>query len=510
MTDVLLGQSYYLRFDPKLATRRSPIRRSARCSRPRAPATPATRSPSSTPCWRRLRASGRRRSTGERPRFAVLYEDSFNYLTKMCLRRMREAAFAMIAAARRAACTALVAGSDATDHAEALPGRGRRRGGARRGRGHAGRGCSTRSAGRGDGGLRGRRRARAAGAPTAASSRTPPRPFLKDLDALPFPAWDLVDVRPLPRGLARAARLLLDEPGDHARLPVPLQLVREADLRPALRRAQPRERGRRDGLARSARTRPTTSGSSTTSSACSPGWVERVRRRRRGAPARALPFKCLLAGRPAATTTAVARAARAPAAARSGSAPSRARSRSSTRWRRARASSRSARPRARLHAAGHRGRLLPAVRLPGRDARGHRARRCALVRECAPDDIGISVSYPLPGTPFYERVRGRARRQAELGRLRRPGDAVPRAVPDRVLPRAAPRRAPGVPPAAPARTPRAALRHAAAAPATTRPRCPSRRRALAPPRPPARTRAPAPLPPSLTRGAAPPCRATQG
>jgi len=28
-----------------------------------------------------------------------------------------------------------------------------------------------------------------------------------------------------------------------------------------------------------------------------------------------------------------------------------------------------------------------------------------MVRECAPDDIGISVSYPLPGTKFYERVK---------------------------------------------------------------------------------------------------------
>jgi len=32
-----------------------------------------------------------------------------------------------------------------------------------------------------------------------------------------------------------------------------------------------------------------------------------------------------------------------------------------------------------------------------------------MVRECRPDDIGISVSYPLPGTRFYERVK------AELG-----------------------------------------------------------------------------------------------
>jgi anaerobic magnesium-protoporphyrin IX monomethyl ester cyclase len=32
-----------------------------------------------------------------------------------------------------------------------------------------------------------------------------------------------------------------------------------------------------------------------------------------------------------------------------------------------------------------------------------------MVRECAPDDIGVSVSYPLPGTTFYQRV------QAQLG-----------------------------------------------------------------------------------------------
>jgi anaerobic magnesium-protoporphyrin IX monomethyl ester cyclase len=28
-----------------------------------------------------------------------------------------------------------------------------------------------------------------------------------------------------------------------------------------------------------------------------------------------------------------------------------------------------------------------------------------MVRRCEPDDIGVSVSYPLPGTPFYERVK---------------------------------------------------------------------------------------------------------
>ena len=28
-----------------------------------------------------------------------------------------------------------------------------------------------------------------------------------------------------------------------------------------------------------------------------------------------------------------------------------------------------------------------------------------MVRDCQPDDIGMSVSYPLPGTKFHERVK---------------------------------------------------------------------------------------------------------
>jgi len=30
-----------------------------------------------------------------------------------------------------------------------------------------------------------------------------------------------------------------------------------------------------------------------------------------------------------------------------------------------------------------------------------------MVRDCAPDDIGMSVSYPMPGTRFYQEVRRR-------------------------------------------------------------------------------------------------------
>src|ERR1041384_6481929 len=53
-----------------------------------------------------------------RPRLAAIYEDSFNYLSKMCLLRMREAALEMIDRARHSKVPIVVSGSDATDHAE--------------------------------------------------------------------------------------------------------------------------------------------------------------------------------------------------------------------------------------------------------------------------------------------------------------------------------------------------------------------------------------------------------
>ncbi len=51
-----------------------------------------------------------------KPDVVVLYEDNFNYLTKMCLSRMREAACQMIAEARARGARVIVAGSDASDH----------------------------------------------------------------------------------------------------------------------------------------------------------------------------------------------------------------------------------------------------------------------------------------------------------------------------------------------------------------------------------------------------------
>ena len=52
-----------------------------------------------------------------RPQIVVVFEDNFNFLSKMCLTRMREVAFQIVEASRRTGATVLVNGSDASDHA---------------------------------------------------------------------------------------------------------------------------------------------------------------------------------------------------------------------------------------------------------------------------------------------------------------------------------------------------------------------------------------------------------
>lgn len=59
-----------------------------------------------------------------RPRIVAIYEDDFNFLTKMCLTRMRELAWEMIAIARKYGARVVVHGSDATDHAAEFLSRG--------------------------------------------------------------------------------------------------------------------------------------------------------------------------------------------------------------------------------------------------------------------------------------------------------------------------------------------------------------------------------------------------
>ncbi len=53
-----------------------------------------------------------------KPKLFVIYDDGFNYLTKMCLTNMRDAAFEMIKLARQNGCKVAISSSDATDHSE--------------------------------------------------------------------------------------------------------------------------------------------------------------------------------------------------------------------------------------------------------------------------------------------------------------------------------------------------------------------------------------------------------
>ncbi|MDD5152215.1 MAG: radical SAM protein, partial [Flavobacterium sp.] len=52
----------------------------------------------------------------KRPDFLVIYDDGFNYLTKMCLTKMREACFEMIKIGKKNNCTTIICSSDSTDH----------------------------------------------------------------------------------------------------------------------------------------------------------------------------------------------------------------------------------------------------------------------------------------------------------------------------------------------------------------------------------------------------------
>lgn len=53
-----------------------------------------------------------------KPKYLVIYDDGFNYLTKMCLTNMREACFEMIKIGKSYNCNIIVCSSDATDHYE--------------------------------------------------------------------------------------------------------------------------------------------------------------------------------------------------------------------------------------------------------------------------------------------------------------------------------------------------------------------------------------------------------
>ncbi|MCA6415237.1 MAG: radical SAM protein, partial [Cytophagales bacterium] len=58
------------------------------------------------------------KALSSKPEHFVIYDDGFNYLTKMCLTVMRQAVFTMASLAKQQNCIVIICSSDSTDHFE--------------------------------------------------------------------------------------------------------------------------------------------------------------------------------------------------------------------------------------------------------------------------------------------------------------------------------------------------------------------------------------------------------
>ncbi len=125
----------------------------------------------------------------EQPKTFVLYDDGFNYLTKMCLTKMREAAFEMIKIAKNLDCHVIVCSSDSTDHFEK----------------YLEAGADYIIQGEGEISLKELIDALSNNEDTSQIKglvfnsngeiiKNPKHAVLRDLDVLPMPAWDLIDI----------------------------------------------------------------------------------------------------------------------------------------------------------------------------------------------------------------------------------------------------------------------------------------------------------------------------
>lgn len=130
--------------------------------------------------------------TKNKPDVLVIYDDGFNYLTKMCLTNMREAAFEMSQLAKQKGCKVIVCSSDSTDHYER----------------YLNHGADFIITGEGEQTLSELLTCLEEKQSPASIQGiiyydednllkiNPKRSVLRDLDALPLPAWDLIDITP--------------------------------------------------------------------------------------------------------------------------------------------------------------------------------------------------------------------------------------------------------------------------------------------------------------------------
>jgi len=402
--DVLFGQAYFLRFDAKLWQAQQPY----------APLGALYAASLVRQHGYRVALFDAMLAESEndwaaaldrhRPRFAVLYEDNFNYLSKMCLLRMRQAALTMIAAATARGVPVIVAGSDASDHAAT----------------YVDGGAAAVVSGEGEVTLVEALDAMASGFPPypalghvdGLSFRSPDgrlvrskaREIIRDLDRLPLPAWDLVDVERY-RAIWRARHGYFSMNVATTRgcpfhcnwCAKPIYGQRYTARTPA---------SVVDEIAWLKRTyAPDHLWIADDIFGLKPGWIEEFSKLSNAADA-AIPFKCLL--RADQVTPSIA-AALGKAACR-------------TAWIGAESGSQrvldAMEKGTRVDQIYHATRVLRATGIrvgfflqfgyPG-ETRDDIQKTLAMVGACRPDDIGVSVSYPLPGTTFYQRV------QAQLG-----------------------------------------------------------------------------------------------
>jgi anaerobic magnesium-protoporphyrin IX monomethyl ester cyclase len=392
MTQILLGQSYFLRFDPKLWEAMQPYpplgtlyaASYLREHRYEVALFDAMLAESEEQWAEALDA--------HQPQYAILYEDNFNYLSKMCLLRMREAAMRMIGMAKFRGCTVVLCGADATDHYDM----------------YLAQGADYVLIGEGEETLvelldklsKGADTNEIIGLASRQTSNVKRRPDIADLDQLPFPAWDLVDVekyraiwmkrhdyfsmnmvttRGCPFHCNWCAKPIWGQ-RYHSRSPENVA----TEMKWLKETYRPDHIWFADDIL-----------------GLKPGWLPRFAEAVR-ANAALIPFKCL---------------SRADLLTRTGEVDALARAGAQTVWMGAESGSQhildamdkgtrveqiheAAR---RLKAVGIRVGFFLQFGYPG-ETREDIEKTIQLVRDCDPDDIGISVSYPMPGTKFYDAV----------------------------------------------------------------------------------------------------------
>ncbi len=401
---ILIGHSYFQHFDPKLADARQPyppLGTLIAASMLRADGHDVVvfdaMLETSTAGWVQL-------LTEHEPDAAVIFEDNFNYLSKMCLSRMREAAVEMLGVAQETVDLVVATGSDASDNAEVFLNAG----------------ADAVISGEGEEALlevldahqTGESIVGLASVSTKGSDGEvvtgDRRRNMKGIDSVPFAARDLIDVD--------RYRKIWNE--HHGRFSLNLVTTRGCPYHcnwcsKPIWGQRYNARSADDVVAEMVEVTsmygPDHIWFADDIFGLKPGWIQRFADLVDEHDVR-LPFKCLsrpdlLVRKDTAEALGAAGCEEVWIGAESGSQKVLDAMEKGTTVEQIKEAA------DRVHAAGYRIAFFIQFGYPGETVEDIEA-TLDLIWSARPDDVGISVAYPLPGTPFYERV------EAELGRTR--------------------------------------------------------------------------------------------